>query len=124
MGIQSSKKRKSMLGSVHVSSLEAEKQEIPEVINDSASITHEVENNRIAQPIAAVPLATQQMVSRNEKQNSRMGRKRRELIPGERERNFTIQLPESIINKMKIYGLEHGMSMKDIIGELLMEKFK
>ena len=113
-----------MLGSVHVSSLEAEKQEISEVINDSASITHEVENNRIAQPIAAVPLATQQMVSRNEKQNSRMGRKRRELIPGERERNFTIQLPESIINKMKIYGLEHGMSMKDIIGELLMEKFK
>lgn len=51
------------------------------------------------------------------------GRKRLELIPGDIDKTISLQLPSTLIKKIQQYGLEHGQTMKEVIGIALMEKF-
>ena len=52
------------------------------------------------------------------------GRKRRQLIPGEPEKMISMELPEILVAKVQEYGRQHGLTMKEVIGYILLEKFK
>lgn len=54
---------------------------------------------------------------------SSSGRKRLVLIPDDVDKTISIQLPSSLIKKIQQYGLEHGQTMKEVIGLTLLEKF-
>lgn len=126
MGIQSNKKRKSMLGSVEVTSLEADVQNVQKITEVKQNIRKEVSGTESRAGVKYSQTTTPQQkpaMEASEAGSYKLGRKRKEIIPGEKERNFTIQLPESLINKMKAYGLEHNMSLKDVVAELLINKF-
>jgi len=126
MGIQSNKKRKSMLGSVEVTSLEADVQNVQKITEVKQNIRKEVSGTESRAGVKDSQTTTPQQkpaMEASEAGSYKLGRKRKEIIPGEKERNFTIQLPESLINKMKAYGLEHKMSLKDVVAELLINKF-
>ena len=51
------------------------------------------------------------------------GRPRKLLIEGEKEKSVTVQLPEVLLRELRKTGKKEKKSMKEIIGEALLEKY-
>lgn len=52
------------------------------------------------------------------------GRPRKELIKGVKEVAVTVQLPETLIKALRRIGKKEGKSMKELIGSVLIEKYR
>lgn len=52
------------------------------------------------------------------------GRPRKELIKGVKEVAVTVQLPETLIKTLRRIGKKEGKSMKELIGSVLIEKYR
>ena len=51
------------------------------------------------------------------------GRKRLSLIPGDTDKSVYLELPSTLITIMQQYAYLNNMSMKELIGKVLIEKF-
>ena len=51
------------------------------------------------------------------------GRKRAQLIPGDVDKTISVQLPTTLIARIQNYASANHMSMKEVIGLVLIEKF-
>lgn len=52
------------------------------------------------------------------------GRPRKLLIEGVKEKSITVQLPTTLISVLKKEGKKSKRSMKEVIGEALLDKYK
>lgn len=80
-----------------------------------------------SQPLVQIPhshIMQQEMYIKPVKPMGIPGRKRRQLVPGEPEKMVSMELPVSLIAKVQEYGRQNGLTMKEVIGYILLEKFK
>ena len=132
MGIKPRKGRPSLLGSVDVVNL------TPEVHANTqhSSITEQEQKNDVLestvqqpQDVTPMALSPEQMqnyqphIQLKQYQPVKAGRKRTYLIPGDIEKTISIQLPSSLLARIKKYAQLNDISIKEAIGYTLIEKF-
>ncbi len=102
--------------------------EVPESLDFGEQAVPQTTNNVISNE--DVKSSTESEVSEASPSRSRhknvdnWGRPRKELIKGVKEVAVTVQLPETLIKTLRRIGKKEGKSMKELIGSVLIEKYR
>ena len=89
------------------------------VVEELPTTVEEVNSRAV---VAEKPVV-QETEPKKKKSLDNWGRPRKLLIEGEKEKSVTGQLPEVLLRELRKTGKKEKKSMKEIIGEALLEKY-
>ena len=74
-------------------------------------------------PLVAPDTTRTDDTSEENKSSSAWGRPRRQLIDGVKEKTISVQLPETLLQELKMIMKREKKSMKELIGEALIKEY-